>query len=49
MFCNCSSLTELNLSNFKTNNVKDMSCLFSGSSKLKELNLSSFDTTNKKK
>ena len=29
MFYNCSSLTSLNLSNFNTNNVKDMSCMFS--------------------
>ena len=30
MFYNCSSLTSLNLSNFNTNNVKDMSNIFYG-------------------
>ena len=28
MFYNCSSLTSLNLSNFNTNNVKDMEDIF---------------------
>ena len=28
MFSHCSSLTSLNLSNFNTNNVKDMSGIF---------------------
>ena len=28
MFCYCSSLTSLNLSNFNTNNVKDMKNIF---------------------
>ena len=30
MFYNCFSLTSLNLSNFNTNNVKDMSDMFNG-------------------
>ena len=30
MFSFCSSLTELNLSNFKTNNVSNMSSMFEG-------------------
>ena len=30
MFYHCNKLTSLNLSNFNTNNVKDMSCMFSG-------------------
>ena len=32
MFCECSSLKELNLNNFNTNNVTDMSYMFSGCS-----------------
>ena len=44
MFQGCSSLKELNLSNFSTNNVTDMKFMFSGCSLLKELNLSNFNT-----
>ena len=29
MFCGCSSLKELNINNFNTNNVTNMSCMFS--------------------
>ena len=43
MFSECSSLTSLNLSNFNTNNVKDMGNIFSGCSSLVSLN-----TENKK-
>ena len=32
MFSGCSSLKELNLNNFNTNNVTYMSCMFSGCS-----------------
>ena len=32
MFYGCSSLKELNLSNFNTNNVTDMECMFYGCS-----------------
>ena len=32
MFCECSSLKELNLTNFNTNNVTDMSFMFKGCS-----------------
>ena len=46
MFSNCSSLKELNLYNFNTNNVKDMSYMFNGCSSLKELNISNFNTNN---
>ena len=38
MFCRCSSLTSLNLSNFNTNNVKDMNHMFSFCSSLTSLN-----------
>ena len=40
MFSGCSPLKELNLSNFNTNNVTDMGCMFNECSSLKELNLS---------
>ena len=45
MFSGCSSLKELNLSNFNTNNVTDMNYMFNGCSSLKELNLSTFNTS----
>ena len=38
MFSNCSSLTSLNLSNFNTNNVIDMSNMFSYCSSLTSIN-----------
>ena len=34
MFSNCSSLTSLDLSNFNTQNVIDMRCIFEGCSLL---------------
>ena len=46
MFCKCLSLKELNLKNFNTNNVTDMSRMFFGCSSLKELNLNNFNTNN---
>ena len=46
MFCGCSSLKELNLNNFNTNNVTDMSYMFCGCSSCKELNLNNFNTNN---
>ena len=46
MFYGCSSLKELNLSNFNTNNVTNMGYMFYGCSALKELNLSNFNTDN---
>ena len=46
MFSECSSLKELNLSNFNTNNVNNMSGMFYKCSTLKELNLSNFNTNN---
>ena len=46
MFYECSSLKELNLSNFNSNNVTIMSSMFEGCSSLKELNLSKFNTNN---
>ena len=46
MFAVCSSLKELNLNNFNTNNVTDMSSMFHGCSSLNELNLNNFNTNN---
>ena len=42
----CSSLKELNLNNFNTNNVIHMIFMFHGCSSLKELNLNNFNTNN---
>jgi surface protein len=38
MFFKCTSLTSLNLSNFNTNNVNDMSCMFDSISKNCKIN-----------
>ena len=46
MFSGCSSLKELNFSNFNTNNVTDMSCMFCECSSLIDINLYSFNTNN---
>ena len=45
MFNGCSSLQELNISNFRVNNVKIMNDMFNGCASLKELNLSNFNTS----
>ena len=44
LFSRCSSLKELNIVNFNTNNVTDMSDIFSRCSSLKELNVNNFNT-----
>ena len=46
MFFNLQKLSALNLSNFNTNNVKDMSYMFYNCSSLTDLNLSNFNTNN---
>ena len=46
IFYECSSLTNINLSNFNTNNVTNMSCMFLGCSSLKDINISKFNTNN---
>ena len=46
MFHGCSSLKELNFSNFNTNNVTNMRYMFNGCSSLKKLDLSNFNTNN---
>ena len=46
MFRECSSLININLSNFNTNNVTNMSGMFYGCSSLTNINLSNFNTNN---
>jgi len=46
MFSHCSSLINLNLSNFNTQNVTEMNSMFSFCSSLTNLNLSNFNTQN---
>ena len=46
MFYNCTSLQQLDLSNFNTENVKNMSVMFCDCSSLTELDLSNFNTKN---
>ena len=46
MFSGCSSLTNINLSNFNTNNVTNMNRMFYGCSSLTNINLSNFNTNN---
>ena len=43
---NCISLSTLNISNWNTVNVKNMSHLFTNCNSLKSLDLSSFNTSN---
>ena len=45
MFCNCRSLTTLDLSNFDTSKVTDMAEMFGACSSLTTLDLSNFDTS----
>ena len=46
MFCDCSKITNIDLSSFDTNYVTNMSYMFFCCSKLTDINLSSFDTKN---
>ena len=46
MLSSCLSLKELNLSNFNTNNITDMSRMFSWCSSLKEINMPNFNINN---
>jgi len=46
MFYGCSSLTNINLSNFNTQNVTNMGWMFFGCSSLTNINLSNFNTQN---
>ena len=45
MFKNCFGINEINLSNFDTSQVTDMSYMFSSCSNLASLNVSNFDTS----
>ena len=46
MFRNCSSLLELDLSNFNTSKVTNMNAVFNNCKKIMNLDVSSFDTSN---
>ena len=46
MFCDCTNLKSLDLSNFNTSDVSDMSYMFANCEKLKSLDISSFNTSN---
>ena len=46
MFNGCSSIENINLSNFNTKNAKNMSYMFCDCSSLKSINLSNFNTNN---
>ena len=46
MFINCKKLSNLDLSSFNTNNVKNMSGMFFDCQNLSNLDLSSFNTNN---
>ena len=46
MFCDCSNITNIDLSSFDTEQVNDMSYMFKGCSNLESINLSSFKTNN---
>ena len=46
IFKSCYSLTSVNLSNFDTSNVSNMSYMFSGCIRLTSLNISNFNTSN---
>jgi len=46
MFCQCNSLTNINLSNFNTQNVINMSYMFYRCESLANINLSNFNTQN---
>ena len=46
MFYGCSSLINIDLSNFNTNNVTNMNRMFFGCSSLKNIDLSNFNTNN---
>ena len=49
MFKNCSSLENLDISNFNTKNVTNMKYMFCGCENLKKLNIENFNTKNVKR
>ena len=46
MFADCTSLSNINLSNFNTRNITNMSDMFNGCISLLNINLSNFNTQN---
>ena len=48
MFCNCSSLEEIDLTNFNTENITDMANILSGCNKLKKIIVKSKTSNDKK-
>ena len=46
MFSGCQSLKEINVSNFDTSNINDMSNMFSGCKSLSSIDASHFNTIN---
>ena len=46
MFTNCSSLESLDVSNFDTSNVTDVSYMFEDCTNLKDVDISNFDMSN---
>ena len=46
MFYECKSLTNINLSNFNTQNVTNMNNMFEGCGSFTSINLSNFNTHN---
>ena len=42
MFCNCTSLKEINISNFSTKNTKNINYMFSRCKYLREIHTSNF-------
>lgn len=46
MFAHCSSLKNIDVSNFNTANVTDLGCMFNGCSSLTNLDVSNFNTDN---
>ena len=46
LFCDCNSLSKIDLSNFNTENVNNMRSMFEGCSLLSSINLSNFHTEN---
>ena len=44
MFSGCELLTNIDLSNFNTQNVINMACMFKGCKNIKNINLSNFNT-----
>jgi surface protein len=48
MFRDCENLTDLDLSNFKNENVEDISFMFSNCKNLKKLDFSNFKVNNAK-